>query len=317
MPSAAARPPILIAGPTASGKSELGLRLAEHFDGVVINADSMQVYKELRVLTARPGAAEEARAPHRLYGILPVDDPCSAGRWLALAKAELERAAAAGRVPIVVGGSGLYFSALVDGIADIPAIPKPVRQQARARLNEIGAAAFHAELHRTDPEMAARIPVSDPQRLLRASEVLAGTGVSLADWQRRGRANALADGWLGIVIETPRATLYERCDRRFEGMLEAGALAEVKALRQAGVDRELPAMKALGIPELLRYLDGEIDLEEARKLAKRATRQYAKRQLTWLRRKMIAWKHVNLKEMERNQEIFFSFISHFLLTGES
>ncbi len=317
MPFDAVRPPILIAGPTASGKSELGLQLAERFDGVVINADSMQVYKELRILTARPDAAEEARAPHRLYGILPVGDPCSAGRWLGLAKAELERAAAAGRVPIVVGGSGLYFSALVDGIADIPAISAAARQQVQARLAAIGADALHGELQRNDPEMAARIPASDRQRLLRASEVLAETGVSLAEWQRRGRANALADGWLGMVIETPRERLYARCDERFEAMLGAGALAEVAALQQAGADRGLPAMKALGIPELLRHLDGEIDLMDAKELAKRATRQYAKRQLTWLRRKMIAWKHLNLKEIERNREKFFSFISHFLLTGES
>jgi len=318
MPDKLNKPVIFVAGPTASGKSELALMLAERFDGVVINADSMQVYKEMRVLTARPDDAEEARAPHRLYGVLSVSDSCSAGRWVELAKAEIEVAIAAGKVPILVGGTGLYFEALIDGIAPTPEIPAKVRNLVRAKMEELGAVEFHRLLAAKDPAMAEKLHSNDRQRLMRAMEVIEATGLSLAKWQHQQSVGpAFENPWLGLVVDIPRDELYARCDKRLDLMLEEGALEEVKVLKKKGFDRNLPAMKALGVPDFMAYLDGDMALDEALLKAKTGTRRYAKRQLTWLRRKMISWNYVKMKEIKRNQEKFFSFISHFLLTGES
>jgi tRNA dimethylallyltransferase len=318
MPDKLNKPVIFVAGPTASGKSELALMLAERFDGVVINADSMQVYKEMRVLTARPDDAEEARAPHRLYGVLSVSDSCSAGRWAELAKAEIEVAIAAGKVPILVGGTGLYFEALIDGIAPTPEIPAKVRNLVRAKMEELGAVEFHRLLAAKDPAMAEKLHSNDRQRLMRAMEVIEATGLSLAKWQHQQSVGPeFENPWLGLVVDIPRDELYARCDKRLDLMLEEGALEEVKVLKKKGFDRNLPAMKALGVPDFMAYLDGDMALDEALLKAKTGTRRYAKRQLTWLRRKMISWNYVKMKEIKRNQEKFFSFISHFLLTGES
>ena len=306
---------ILIAGPTASGKSALALRVADAVGGTVINADSMQVYRELRVLTARPAAADEARAPHRLYGIMPVSSPCSAGRWRALALREIEAAITEGRTPILVGGTGLYFHALTQGLAPVPEVPPGFRDDAQATLQRLGAAAFHAALAERDPVMAARLPPGDTQRLVRAWEVLAATGNSLATWQDKTvPGEAFGHPWYGVVLQPPRATLYQRCDERLRGMVEQGAVQEVAALLDAGVDLSLPAMKALGVPAFVRHLRGELALEDAVEMAQRATRQYAKRQTTWFKNKMQSWNHVLTQDSECFFSEIFPKISQFLLT---
>lgn len=305
---------ILIAGATASGKSAVALDLAERFDGVVINADSMQVYRDLRVLSARPTPEEEARVPHRLYGMLSADDPCSVGRWLAWAHDAIADAQAGGRLPIVVGGTGLYLSALTDGIARMPDIPEPVRQTVRARLAAEGAAGLHAELASRDPETATRIRPSDPQRIARALEVLDASGRSLRDWQNEPPIGGLDCRWLGIVLELPRPTLYRRCNVRLEAMLDAGALDEVAALMARDLDPALPAMRALGVPHLMAYLRGDCDRSTALALAQTATRQYAKRQLTWFRHKMISWTVIKTQESGCFSRRIIPFVSDFLLT---
>jgi len=295
-------PVILIAGATACGKSAVAMRLAERLDGVVINADSMQLYRELRLLTARPSPADEARVPHRLYGILSVAERGSVGRWLALAKAEIEAAVEAGKAAVVVGGSGLYFAALTEGLAAVPEIPAAVRADALALMERLGPEGFRAALAEIDLEMAARLRAGDRQRLLRAYEVRRGTGRSLAAWQS-GEAiePPLTRPWHGVVLELPRRTLYARVDRRFEAMLAAGALDEVRGLMRLGLDPALPALRALGISHLMRHLAGELDLEGAAAAAKTASRRYAKRQLTWQRNKMRSWNRI----LEQESKCFY------------
>ncbi|MBT7758812.1 MAG: tRNA (adenosine(37)-N6)-dimethylallyltransferase MiaA, partial [Rhodospirillaceae bacterium] len=222
---------ILIAGPTASGKSSLAIALAQSLNGIIINADSMQVYRELRLLTARPSAAEEAAVPHRLYGITSAGAPFSVGHWLELVQTEIANARQAGRTAIIVGGSGLYFQALTKGMADIPDIPEAARQMARSKLDELGPAGLHAALAVLDPAMAARLQPTDSQRLVRAYEVIQGTGVSLASWQQRPATTPiLPPPWHGFVLNWPRQQLYRRCDERLAAMLDQGALEEVSAL---------------------------------------------------------------------------------------
>ena len=290
-PAAVQKPVLVVMGPTASGKSALALALAEAFEGVVINMDSMQVYRELPILTARPGPADCAKAPHRLYGFLAGDAPCSAGRWRDLALAEIGKAQAAGRLPILTGGTGLYFRALSAGIAEVPEIPAAVRAEAERLFETLGGAAFHARLAARDPQTAARLHVNDRQRLVRAWEVLEGSGRPLADWQAEQADARPADleglDFRTLVVEEKRERLYARCDARFVAMLDAGALAEVRALRDLGYDENLPVMRALGVPELLAYLAGGITLERAIELAQTKTRRYAKRQLTWLRHQVL------------------------------
>ncbi|NNG03264.1 MAG: tRNA (adenosine(37)-N6)-dimethylallyltransferase MiaA [Inquilinus sp.] len=278
---------IVVGGPTASGKSALALGLAEALDGVVINADSMQVYRDLSVLTARPGPADLARATHRLYGVLDGAERCSAARWRGLAEAEIAKAHAAGRLPIVCGGTGLYLRALMEGLAEIPPMPEPVRAEAMALHARLGGAAFHDRLAARDPAMAARLHPGDTQRLIRAWEVLAATGRSLADWQQ-GTAPGPAAGWrVGtIVLIPPRDALYAACDARFRRMVENGGIEEVRALLDRHLDPGLPVMKALGVREIGNFLSGEIPLETAIARAQQATRNYAKRQLTWFRNQM-------------------------------
>ena len=276
-------PVLIVTGPTASGKSGLALALARALDGVVINADAMQVYRELAVLTARPQPADCAAAPHRLYGVMPGSEACSAGRWRDMALAEIAAARAAGRVPILVGGTGLYLRALTGGLAEMPAIPEEVRHAARRRHEASGGEAFHGELARRDPVMAARLEPGDSQRLIRAWEVLEATGRSLAEWQDRGGAPPAPYRFARIVLQPPREALFAACDGRFRAMMEAGALDEVRALAALGLDLALPVMKALGVPELAAHLRGELDLEAAIAQAQQATRRYAKRQTTWLR----------------------------------
>jgi tRNA dimethylallyltransferase len=278
---------IIVAGPTASGKSALGLRLAEAEGGVIINADSMQLYRDLPILTARPTPEDEARAPHRLYGVLDAADPASAGRWLELAVAAIGEALAEQRPAIVVGGTGLYLHVLLHGIAPVPDIPAAIRNAARARLAELGAPAFHAELATLDPVMAARLRPTDRQRLLRAYEVVVGTGRSLAAWQEMPPVRvSLPARRLGLALVPPRAALYERIERRLRDMLERGALEELGALHRRSLPADLPLLKAVAVPELLAHVAGRVDLDTARARALIQTRRYAKRQLTWLRHQL-------------------------------
>ena len=281
------RPLIVVAGPTASGKSGLALSIAEAFGGTVINADSMQVYRELAVLTARPGPEAAARAAHRLYGVLSGDEVCSAGRWREMALAEIARAWEMGGIPVVAGGTGLYLRALERGLSPIPEVPQAIRAAARARHAKMGGAAFHAALAARDPEAAARLHPGDSQRLIRAWEVLEATGRPLADWHRASAGDGLACRTLSLVLAPPRAALYAACDRRFLDMMAAGALDEVRRLLTLGLDPSLPVMKALGVAPLADHLAGKISLDEAVAAAQQATRRYAKRQLTWLRTQML------------------------------
>ncbi|WP_072392607.1 tRNA (adenosine(37)-N6)-dimethylallyltransferase MiaA [Hyphomicrobium sp. CS1GBMeth3] len=301
--------PILIAGPTASGKSALALSLAERLGGIVINADAMQVYRELRVLTARPSEDDERRAPHRLYGHVPGREAYSAARYATEARATIAEAEAAGRIPIVVGGTGLYFKALVEGLSPVPSIPESIRAHWRARASEEGAAALHEMLKARDPEMAARLLPTDPQRIVRALEVLDATGISLARWQEQpGEPVVAVREGHAIVVSPERDELRRRCDARFDAMMDAGALDEVRALLDQKLSPELPVMRALGVKPLAELLVGRLDLEAAAEAAKAETRQYAKRQLTWLRRNMITWKWIDTQETESFAASLVDFI---------
>jgi tRNA dimethylallyltransferase len=281
---------ILIAGPTASGKSALALKLAERLSGVAINADSMQVYHDLRIITARPTPEEEARVPHRLYGHVDAAENYSVGRWCADAGEALAKTRADGRLPILTGGTGLYFKALTQGLSVVPPTPPEIRAAVRARLETQGVAALHAELVIRDPAVAARLRPNDQMRIGRALEVLESTGRSLSDWHRDGMPAILHPSDTVSVFLTPdRAELYRRIDARFDAMLAAGALDEVRALDVRALDPLLPAMKAHGVPWLRRHLAGEISLEEAAEGGKMDTRRYTKRQTTWFRNQMPGW----------------------------
>jgi tRNA dimethylallyltransferase len=285
--------PILIAGPTASGKSAAALELAQRLGGTVINADSMQAYRELAVLTARPGPDEEALVPHRLYGMVPAAEAYSVGRWLADAEAAIASSQQVGSVPILVGGTGLYFKALTEGLAPVPDIPPEVRAYWREEGEKHGQEALHAALAERDPLMALRLSPSDPQRIVRALEVIDATGVSLAEWQGGNAQPVLAaSAALKLLIAPEREPLYAAIDARFERMLAQGALGEVRGLLELDLDPGLPAMRAHGVRELAAYLRGRTGLEEAVAKAKTESRRYAKRQMTWARRYMADWEWV-------------------------
>jgi tRNA dimethylallyltransferase len=278
---------VLIAGPTASGKSALALALAEVTGGVVINTDSMQVYRDLRVLTARPTPEEEARAPHRLYGTCDAAVNCSAGSWVADAAVVLAEARAENRLPIFIGGTGLYFKALTRGLSAVPPIPQAVRDDVRARLERDGVEALHAELARRDPVSGDKLKPRDSARVARALEVIEATGRALPDWHREGLPPLLEpEGVKALFLAPDRKALYARIDKRFTAMLAAGALDEVAALAARKLDPMLPAMKAHGVPALIRHLAGEITLEEATGIGQTDTRHYAKRQFTWFRHQL-------------------------------
>lgn len=282
-------PVIVIGGPTASGKSGAALAIAEHLDGVVINGDAIQVYRDLRLLTARPSEADERRIPHRLYGVLDATEPCSAGRWQALALAEIDAVRAAGKRAVVVGGTGLYLRALTEGIAPIPDIPPSVRASARARFAEIGNGEFHAELAARDPVMAARLEPADGQRMMRAWEVLEATGRSLAQWQAEPVVAPELD-FVMIALMPPRADIYAACDARLGDMISAGALDEVALLMKRAeaekLDPALPVLKAVGYAEFAAHLAGRTTLDAAVAAAQQQTRRYAKRQMTWFRHQL-------------------------------
>ena len=309
-------PVIVIFGPTASGKSSLAIDVAREFDGVIVNADSMQVYEELRVLTARPGAADEALARHKLYGVLSAAEVCSAGRWLQLAVPEIEAARGADKLPIVVGGTGLYIRALMEGLSHIPDVAEECREAARSKFSEIGPEAFHELLAQADPISAARIPPSDPQRMMRAYEVYLSSGRPLSEWQAGAPVPPLDARFLVIALKPDRDDLYAACDGRAEAMLAEGALDEAAVLAEMNLDPDLPAMKALGVPGLLRHIRGEASREEALRSLQQATRNYAKRQMTWLNHQISADLTIFEQYSERFQEKIFSKIRKNVLTTQ-
>ena len=278
---------ILIAGPTASGKSALALALAEKLGGVIVNADSMQVYRDLQIITARPTPDEDTRVPHRLYGHIDATENYSVGRWCVDVAEVLAETKQTSQATIIVGGTGLYFTALTRGLAAVPPIPAEVRDGVRARLSSDGVAALHAELARHDPETAARLMPGDRARVTRALEVILATGRSLSDWHDEGMPASLDPALAAKVFLMPdRDALLRRIDARFDTMMASGALDEVRALAARGLDPNLPAMKAHGVPWLIRHLRGEIALADAVEGAKRDTRQYTKRQTTWFRNQL-------------------------------
>jgi tRNA dimethylallyltransferase len=282
---------VVVAGPTCSGKSALALALAERLGGTIINADAMQVYRDLRVLTARPTQADEARAPHRLYGVRPAAENSTAAWWRDSAIAAMHEASAIGSLPILCGGTGLYFAALTQGLAPIPEPGEAARAEARALLKELGAAGLHARLMREDPATASGLRPSDSQRLARAWEVWRGTGRGLRSWQDAPAGPAGADfayDLTAILLDPPREALRAAITRRCAAMVAEGVLDEVRALLALRLDPAVPAMRAHGVPEFSAALSGEITLSEATRRTALVTGQYTKRQATWFRHRDIA-----------------------------
>lgn len=277
---------VLIAGPTASGKSALAIALAHERGGVVVNADAMQVYRELRILTARPSDEDEAQVPHRLYGHVSGAGAYSVARWLADAATEIEAVWRSGRVPIITGGTGLYFKALEQGLADIPLIPPDITEKWRAAKGDL-----HVELAKRDEGAAARLNPNDRQRIIRALEVFEGTGRPLDYWQREAQSHAMLAGAEveRIFLNPDRKVLYRRADERFARMVKEGAVEEVKALLALGIDTANPVMKAIGVREIAAFLSGWRGLDDAIEAGQTATRHYIKRQLTWWRNQMQGW----------------------------
>ena len=283
---------LLIAGPTASGKSAVALALATKFGATIVNADSMQVYRDLRVLTARPSAIEETQAPHELFGCVDGGVNFSAGRWLVDAETTASRVFARGEPVIFVGGTGLYFRALTQGFSEIPAVPEEVRARVRADAEPFDSAQLHAQLAARDAATAARLRPTDRQRILRALEVLTTTGRPLASFHgARGAPLLERDQWAALFLAPDREALNRAIDQRFDAMLKAGALEEVAALAARGLDPALPVMRAHGVPHLIAQLKGDLSAEEAASRSALDTRRYAKRQFTWARHQMadFAW----------------------------
>lgn len=277
----------------------------------------MQVYEELDVLSARPPQEDLEQAPHRLYGIMKAQTPCSVGRWLELAVAEIQGAWAQGQLPLVVGGTGMYIKALMEGLAPIPEVPAEARQQATALHSELGGERFKEKLRELDPEAAERLPAGDTQRLIRAYEVALATGRPLSDWQKDHPSEPPLAASFGVIVLTPeREVLYDGVNKRFDWMMDHGALEEVRALDLLELDPNLPAMKAVGVPELRRIISGESDPESGVEDAKRATRQFAKRQMTWLRNQLEADLPLFAQYSESFRSKIFSFIRQNVLTGD-
>lgn len=279
----------LIAGPTASGKSALALDLAARTGAVILNADSQQLYADLRVLSARPSAEDEAQADHRLYGVADAADAWSVGRWTRAVMPILEALRTERRPAILVGGTGLYFNALTKGLADVPQVPAADRDAAQALFDAEGEAAFRVQLSQLDPAAAARIEAGDRQRLTRAMAVARATGRSLSDWMADTTPLLAPGSWTGLVVGPDRAALYARCDARVALMVAHGALDEVRALVARNLDPALPAMKAVGVREFAAHLAGEVSLDAAVAATRQATRNYAKRQMTWFRNQTPDW----------------------------
>ncbi len=309
---------LLLAGPTASGKSALAVAAAQALNGVIVNADSMQIYRELNRITARPDETALAAAPHRLYGVRAMAEPCSAAAWRALAVSEIAAARAAGRVAILTGGTGMYFRALRHGLAPVPPIPAAVRVAARAQLEAEGTDVLHAKLAVRDPESAARLSPGDSQRILRAWEVLEATGRSLAAWQREPAADGAPAGHLvELVIEPARDVLYAACDARFAEIVAQGGVEEAGAIAALDLEPALPAMKAVGLRELIGLAAGRITREEALEAGMRATRRYAKRQLTWFRHQMADAVRIEARVTPETLENAVAVASRIVLTDSA
>lgn len=299
---------LLIAGPTAVGKSALAVAVARRVRGEIVNADSMQIYRDLKILTARPDEDETGGVPHHLYGVLDAGDPSSAARWHALATKAIQDIWARKRLPILVGGTGLYFQVALEGLAAVPEIPDEVREEVVRLEVSGGVAALRSALEEEDPEMAARLEAGDSQRQARALAVIRATGRSLADWQTKSEEGVLSEadrmGRIGkCVLGLPRAQLYARIDQRFEQMAESGALDEVRALVERGYSADLPLMRALGVPPLAAYIREGGDLAAAIERAKTETRRYAKRQLTWFRNRFADWARIDMARDDAVEQV--------------
>jgi len=309
MPTYPQKPILIVAGPTASGKSSLALAAADKYNGVIINCDAMQVYRELHLITARPSSEDEAKVSHKLYGVIPAAEACSAGIWRELAVAEIETCWRADRLPIVTGGTGLYIRALMEGLTDIPEIPREIREEVTERRNRIGPEAFRQELAKFDPVSAERLNPTDSQRMIRAYEVYLGTERSLTDWHQDAPATPpLEANYQSIVFEPPRDELYAKCEARIDWMIDNGVLDEVRVLMELNLEPSLPVMKALGVPELITHLRDKMTLEDAVSAAKQATKRYAKRQMTWFRGQIVQKYRVNEQYSERLLPEIFSNI---------
>jgi len=309
---------IIIAGPTASGKSAMAIAVAKKFSGVIINADSMQIYRQMSILTARPSIEDMFQVEHRLYGVLDANDPCSVGRWLELAIFEIQSVWDNGKLPLIVGGTGLYLKALLEGLAQIPEVSQRIRKKATLLHKRLGGVAFHKALAEVDPISAGRIPAGDTQRLIRAYEVIDATGKPLSSWQNSHLCKPPLDALYGVITLLPkREILYDRINKRFDWMIENGALNEVCALEKLCLDPALPAMKAVGVSELMAVSNGNKDLQVAKDDAKRATRQFAKRQMTWFRNQLETDLTLSAQYSERIEAKIFSFIGQFMLTKGS
>jgi len=293
-------PIILIAGPTASGKSALALELAERLGGEIVGADSMQIYRDLRLLTARPSPEEEARVPHHLVGVIDAAEPWSVGWWLEAAKTVIADLRGDGKAAIVVGGTGLYFRGLTKGLAAMPAVPAEARNAADAEFAAKGEAGVRTMLRTLDAQAEARIAPGDRQRLVRALAVVRHTGLSLTVWQAETKPVLHEGAWTGVVIEPEREALYARCDQRLEAMVRDGVVEEVAALLDRGLSPDVPIMKSVGVREFARHIAGETSLDEALAEAQQATRNYAKRQLTWFRNQTPDWPRIaSVEEAQR------------------
>jgi tRNA dimethylallyltransferase len=308
-----AQPPFpvhLIAGPTASGKSTLAMRLALEIGGEIVNADSMQIYRDLRVLTARPSPDQEAIARHHLFGMVDGAQAWSVGHWVRAVGGILADIAARGHPAIVVGGTGLYFHALTRGLAEVPQVPECLRAASARHLTKIGEPAFRATLSDVDPAAEARISHGDGQRLVRAMAVFNATGRALSDWQAATTPILPVGAWRGVVINLPRGTVYSRCDARLEQMLAEGALDEVAGLMARHLDPGLPVMKALGVTPFAAHLRGEISVSDALAQARTDTRHYAKRQTTWLRHQTSEWPRVEAVEAAEQWQALSRWVIH-------
>jgi tRNA dimethylallyltransferase len=299
-------PIILIAGPTAGGKSALALRLARAIGGEIVNADALQLYRDLRVLSARPSDAEMAQAPHHLFGIADGADGWSVGRWLRAARDVLAEIAGRDRPAILVGGTGLYFRSLTQGLAEAPAAPAEISAAVEQLYDHNGEAAFREFLRGIDPDAEARIAPNDRQRLTRALSVARATGRPLSAWQAETPAPLAAEAWRGVVVEPPRVALYAQCDARLVRMVETGALEEAAALMARGLDPRLPVMKAVALRELAAAAASEIPLPAALEAAQTATRRYAKRQMTWFRRQHADWPRIDAVDAEDQWRSFLA-----------
>lgn len=300
-------PAILIHGPTASGKTALAIEVARKLGGEVINADSMQVYRDLQVISARPTEEEMDGVPHHLFGYVDAAARYSTGEWLEAARAVLKKLQRQNKHAVIVGGTGLYLLALTQGLSDIPPVPDDIRAEVKQISDTEGADGLRARLAPHDPDLAERLGTGDKQRLARAYEVWLATGRPLSDFQTERQPPVLKDGeWVGYALTPPRSALYKKIDRRFEGMLMQGAMAEARALVARDLDPELPAMKAHGMPWIAAFVRGEISAEEAAENAKRDTRRYAKRQFTWIGRQFPFWPRIPSPEIADRLRVIFA-----------